>query len=252
MGKLYSGDDTMDKAKMAFETILSHQGIPSSSSAPDLDAKLLEHLPMYFLEPAFFNHPLMRGSCVPSANAHVSARALAKLFAVLAGDGSVGGNRVLRRGRVREMMRPHYDSHPDAPASSDRLSPAAHGVAYGAGLPLHDTVKDGHVRRRSAIGCIGIGGTTAFAIPKERFAIAVTVNKLNFVSAASAAIVILVCKTLGVPIPVEFARMEMMAKKIREENRRKGVEADLFQSMKDALAANVASSAQQAAGGEAR
>lgn len=242
MGKLYSGDDTMDKAKTAFETILSHQGAPAAGGAAGIDANLLENLPMYFLEPAFFNHPFMRSACVPSANAHFSARALAKVFAVLANDGVVGGKRVLRRGRVREMMRPHFDSRADSPpSSSDRLSPAAHGVAYGAGLPLHDTVKDGHLRRRSAIGCIGIGGTTAFAIPRERFAIAVTVNKLNFVSAASAAIVILVCKSLGMPIPVEFARMEMMAKKIREENRRNGVEADLFQSMKDALAANVAS-----------
>ncbi len=87
------------------------------------------------------------------------------------------------------------------------------GAAYGAGMQLYDTVKDGRVRERSAIGCIGIGGTMAFAIPQERFAIAITVNKLNFVSAAAAAIVILVCRTLGVPMPVEFATMETNAKK---------------------------------------
>lgn len=237
LGRLYGGDDSMAKARKAMETITNRDG----GSGDSFDKNVIDSLPMYFLEPAFFNHPMMRASCIPSANAHFSARALAKVFAALANDGEVEGRRILEKGRVARMMETLYDSGSENTKAHEPKQPLRQCTAWGAGLRLYDTVRGGDVKEKSAIGCSGLGGTMAFAIPDERFAIAITVNKLNFVSAATAAIVILVCKTLGIAMPVEYAEMEREASRIRAKKRKNGStsRADLFTSMRDALAANV-------------
>jgi hypothetical protein len=177
---------------------------------PPLDADDLSALPPYLLEPGYFNHPDMRAACIPSANAHASARALAKIYAALSNDGEVDGTRILCKGRVSKMMQAMFDSKCDnaTPAPSSRGR-----VAYGAGLRLYDVKrKSGRVQELAAIGSSGIGGTIAFAIPGERFSIAVTVNRLNVVSAAVAAVVVIVCRTLNVPVPIEFAKLELKAR----------------------------------------
>lgn len=81
------------------------EGAPSSSangSANSMD-DLFKQMP-YVLEPQYFSHPVLREAFVPSANGHFSARALAKLYAMLAGDGVIDGKRILAPGRVAQMM----------------------------------------------------------------------------------------------------------------------------------------------------
>ncbi len=234
-GAMYDGDDSQDKRKEAIENLISHKAF--GGTAGGIDRKALENLPQFFMEPSFFNHPLMRDACVPAVNAHVSARALARICAALSNDGRVQGKRVLRKGRVREMM--------DSAALDD-------SVAYGGGMRVYDTVKDGRVVPKSAIGATGLGGAVAFAVPEERFAMAITVNKLNFVSAAAGAVVITVCNTLGVGMPREYAEMAELAEKTRARMSagREG-EVNVFESMKEALAQHMSREATRQTGAAA-
>lgn len=45
----------------------------------------------------------MRRACIPSANGHFSARALARFFGTLANGGSIDGIRLLSEGTVKAM-----------------------------------------------------------------------------------------------------------------------------------------------------
>lgn len=242
--KMYQGPpNTLELARSAIESLSMSLTSDEHGEAGDLDD--LNALPPYLLEPSYFNHPVMRDACVPSANAHFSARALARLYAALANDGEVGGVRILRKGRVAEMMTALYDSGESVGSSSGSAGPAEGScsearpgqrrerVAYGAGLRLYDVVrKSGRVQQRAAIGCSGLGGTMAFAIPGEhKLAVAVTVNKLNVVSAASALAVHVACQALGAPVPMHIANLERKAREVQRGQ--KG--GDIISALKGAM-----------------
>lgn len=53
-------------------------------------------------------------------------------------------------------------------------------------------------------GHSGMGGSTGFCDVKNRFAIAVTVNKISF-GAVTASIIRYVCSELNLPIPIEYS-----------------------------------------------
>lgn len=228
----YSGSPpNMETARAAMESIAariaaSAGGGEDGKCDDDMDDDL-SSLPHYFLEPTYFNAPTLRASCVPSATGHFSARALARLYAVLANDGEVDGVRVLAKGRVAKMM-----------SSLEHGLPAGGGgaTAYGGGLRVYDVErKNGRVRARGALGAAGLGGTMGFAIPGEhRLAVAVTVNKLNVVSAASALAIAVVCRAMGAPVPAPVARLEARARASMARDRSGG----LFGALKAASAAD--------------
>ncbi|CDF36728.1 unnamed protein product [Chondrus crispus] len=178
--------------------------------------------PAYILDLNFFNHPVMRGGFVPSANGHFSARALAKLYGAVANDGCVDGCRILAPGRAEKMQ----ERFCDIDSRSTR--------GWGAGLTLYDSIdKRGKEVKQSAIGHGGIGGSFAFAVPSENFAMAVTLNKLNAVSISAAVAISVVCKAFEVPTPSwyhAFAEKAMTAFKegSKEKN---GDEASLMEKI---------------------
>lgn len=147
-------------------------------------------LPTYLMDLNFYNHPALRAGFVPSANGHFSARALAKLYAIIANDGVLGNERFLSTNRVERMQ-------------AKMCSFEHRGQrAWAAGLTLYDALeKNGRKRPEAVIGHGGIGGSFAFAIPSERFAMAVTLNKLNAMSVSAAVIVAATCRAFGVPTP---------------------------------------------------
>jgi CubicO group peptidase (beta-lactamase class C family) len=223
--------NSLELARCAIESLSASLTSDELGEAGELDD--LHALPPYLLELNYFNSPTLRAACVPSATAHFSARALARLYACLANDGEVDGVRVLRRGRVAQMM----NLLPHDPADPARTAPAGDRAAYGAGLRLYDVErKSGRVQERAAIGNSGLGGTMGFAIPEHKLAVAVTVNKLNLVSAASALAVHVVCKSLGAPVPTQIANMERRARAVmRRENSN-----DIFAALKSATASDFA------------
>lgn len=157
-------------------------------------------IPAYLLDPNFFNHPVLRAAFIPSANGHFSARALARLYGAVASDGVIGGVRVLEKGRAAKML----EKHSEFTHKGRR--------AWGAGLALYDCMnKRGRTQSFAAVGHGGIGGSMAFCIPEKRFSMAVTLNKLNALSVASASAIAIVCKSFGVPTPEWYYKLMQVA-----------------------------------------
>ena len=52
-----------------------------------------------------FNDRDVRRACLPSANGHFTARALARLYGALANGGAIGGVRLVSKARIAEMQR---------------------------------------------------------------------------------------------------------------------------------------------------
>lgn len=227
---LYSEGDTgmMNNAnlKVLFERILSGQQAsadsPSDSVAtPDAAAPsegtagsdfdrldgdkrsrlgdLLAKTP-YLAEPTFFSHPVLREAVVPAANGHFSARALAKMFSVLAQDGKSGEEQILSPGRTAKMME----------VDAEQVD------AFGAGVRVYSCLdRRGRSVDSKAMGHSGIGGSVAFAVPDNEFSMAFTCNQLNAVSAAGSLLVSAVCAVLNVPAPEAYAGL---LHKLREEH----------------------------------
>ncbi|CAN8073543.1 unnamed protein product [Agarophyton chilense] len=156
----------------------------------NLAPNAVDHAPAYLLDLNFFNHPVLRAGFVPSANGHFTANALAKLYAVISAEGQVDGAQIVDVGRV-EMLQQRIC---DVDSEGRR--------AWGPGLMLYDAIdRSGNVLKHGAIGHGGIGGSFAFAVPSEKFSMAVTLNKLNAMSVASALAIAVVCRTMKVPMP---------------------------------------------------
>jgi aarF domain-containing kinase len=153
----------------------------------------------YLVDPAFFAHPVLREAVVPAANGHFSARALAKMYAVLAQDGVVDGKHVLRPGRAALMM--ETERAPGAAADADESSDA-----FGAGVRVYNCLdRRGRKVSAKAMGHQGIGGSVAFCVPTSNFSVAFTCNQLNAFSVAGAVLISTVCAVLDVPTPAAYA-----------------------------------------------
>jgi hypothetical protein len=97
----------------------------------------------WVLDPCFFNHLLVRKACLPAANGHFTARALARFY-------------------DKAMQQPWWRMATEAVPDSD--------WTLGGLLRFADGLIIGHG---------GIGGSFALAIPKAQLTIAITVNRLE-------------------------------------------------------------------------
>jgi len=159
----------------------------------------------YLLDPRMFNYPPLRDAVFPAANGHFTARALAALFNHLLFDMAKSDN---RPGMVRVLsrdialgMRKFQTSDR---ASYLKLFGQAEGVRYGLGYQLfgfQDQSNGGFVRH-TAFGHVGMGGSIALCDPVTGFAFAMTVNKIVEGRKSSNNVLELVCKELGVGLPV--------------------------------------------------
>jgi CubicO group peptidase (beta-lactamase class C family) len=120
-----------------------------------------------------FNEMRVRKACVPSANGHFSARALARMYAALAGGGQIDGVRLVSEGRIADMQRILTED-------VDRvlMMPIPKGVGFMMG-GARDAVTGVFGPRSTAFGHSGAGGSTAFADPEVGLAVAVTINKMQ-------------------------------------------------------------------------
>ncbi len=121
-----------------------------------------------------YNDMRVRKACIPSANGHFSARALAKMYGALANNGAIGGARLVSSGRIPFMQR-IYTREPDRVIMG---MPIAKGIGFFMGG------KTGGVHgatgpRESAFGHPGAGGSIAFADPEVGLSIAVTINRMQ-------------------------------------------------------------------------
>lgn len=135
------------------------------------DAEFYKAMPKGIFPP--FNTLAVRQACLPSANGHFTARALAKMYAALAGDGSVDGVRLVSPERLPEMNRlitEGVDVVIGVPIKR-AIGFGLGGVANGIHGPLGP--------RETAFGHAGAGGSVAFADPEIGLSVAVTLNKMS-------------------------------------------------------------------------
>lgn len=120
-----------------------------------------------------YNELRVRRACIPSANGHFTARALARMYAALANGGEVDGVRLVSRERIAAMQRV-------LTRDVDRvlMLPIPKGIGFMMGGTWAG-VPGTFGPRETAFGHSGAGGSTAFADPEVGLAVAVTVNKMQ-------------------------------------------------------------------------
>jgi CubicO group peptidase (beta-lactamase class C family) len=119
---------------------------------------------------ALFNRPAVQRALVPAGNGVGTARDLARLFACLAGEGSVGGDRLLAPETVRAATELRVAVEHDATLGVPRRY--ARGFER-AGLPQD---KYGALAPRRVFGHGGFGSIVAWADPREDLAVAYVTN----------------------------------------------------------------------------
>ena len=121
-----------------------------------------------------FNEMQVRKACIPAGNGHFTARALVKMYAALAGDGSIEGVRLVSPERISDMQRLVTE---DMDIVIGR--PSNRGIGFGLGGEAGG-ISGPLGPRRTAFGHGGAGGSIAFADPEANLAVAVTLNKMSF------------------------------------------------------------------------
>lgn len=136
------------------------------------DAEMFKAMPKQQWQ--YFNDMEVRKACLPSGNGHFSARAVAKMYAALAGDGSIDGVRLVSPERIQHMNRLITD-----------------GVDVVIGVPMRKAIGfflggetegiHGPIGARpTAFGHPGAGGPVGFADPEAKLAVAVISNKMTY------------------------------------------------------------------------
>ncbi len=146
-------------------------GTPSPLDALPADHDFFKAMPRDY--PMDYNSMEVRKACLPSANGHFTARALAKMYGALANGGEVDGVRLVSPERIGLMSAIQVES-------PDRVLfiPLAKSIGFFNGGQLFG--KHGATGpRRTAFGHPGAGGSIAFADPEVGLSVAVTLNKMS-------------------------------------------------------------------------
>jgi CubicO group peptidase (beta-lactamase class C family) len=121
-----------------------------------------------------FNEMAVRKACLPSGNGHFTARALAKMYAVLAQGGELDGVRLVSKDRIPLMRRLMTQE-------IDRVlgSPTPKGVGFFLGGSTAGNA--GLIGPRdTAFGHPGAGGSVAFCDPEAGLSVGLTMTKMQF------------------------------------------------------------------------
>jgi CubicO group peptidase (beta-lactamase class C family) len=121
----------------------------------------------------YMNEKFFLKAPIPSYSGFFTARALAKMYAALALDGSLEGIRLVSKERIKHMQR-------IMTRDVDRVLgvPVPKGIGYFMGMQIgrfHWELGP----RQTAFGHSGMGGSVAFADPEAKLSIAVTLNKMQ-------------------------------------------------------------------------
>jgi hypothetical protein len=156
-----------DEATEAVDSLLSGDGTGDSALLAD---------------PCMFNTDKIRRACIPSANGHFSARALAKFYGCLANGGSLNGASILSPEMVAAM------------AVTKATMEGQHGMPaseWGLGVRKYGATAFGHG---------GLGGSLALCDPAHKFSIAITLNKLTLDREVATQVLRRVCEALDIPM----------------------------------------------------
>jgi CubicO group peptidase (beta-lactamase class C family) len=121
-----------------------------------------------------WNKMEVRKACIPAGNGHFTARALAKMYAALAGDGSIDCVRLVSLDRISQMHRLVTD-RADIVILGRPIKRSIGFILGGINSGVHGPIGP----RITAFGHTGAGGSVAFADPEVGLAVAVTLNKME-------------------------------------------------------------------------
>ncbi|CAA0814948.1 ABC1 family protein [Striga hermonthica] len=205
--------------------------------------------------PALFNTLNARRAIIPAANAHCSARALARYYAALVDRGTIppphSSSTQPRLGthlhtpkfpspkpEKKEKKSKRHARNSDRSINGKNYTevPTSNIDGFGEGTRNDKIFNNGNIHdaftgsgeyeslalpgrefglgfKRSysgdgeliGFGHSGMGGSTGYCDVKNRFAIAVTLNKMNL-GGVTAKVVQLVCSELNIPLPADFYR----------------------------------------------
>ncbi|KAL6549714.1 hypothetical protein OROMI_020202 [Orobanche minor] len=229
------------------------------SKRPDLPSsfqfQLQDMAQMASTVPALFNTLDARRSIIPSANAHCSARALARYYASLVDRGTIPPphssstqpqlgthphipkfpspkstkkgkqSKRARDSKSRSIDGKNYtgvptgdkggfgnDQRNDKLFTNNKIHDAFMGIGEYANFALSDRELGlGFKRSYSEDGKLigfghsGVGGSTGYCDINNRFALGVTLNKMNM-GGVTAKVMQLVCSELNIPLPADFYR----------------------------------------------
>ena len=111
-----------------------------------------------------FNDPSVVSACIPAANGMFTARSLARMYAMLAGDGELDGVRLMSAGRVYLLSHVHS-------RKIDKVVP----IPMHWRLGYHRVFSFG-IRAPEAFGHFGYQGSGAWCDPSRHLAVGFTVN----------------------------------------------------------------------------
>jgi CubicO group peptidase (beta-lactamase class C family) len=167
-GEMYVGipDGVEDRlATLEIATIGDNLPIPE-------DAEMFKAMPKQQWQ--HFNDMDVRKACLPSGNGHFTARAVAKMYAALAGDGSIDGVRLVKQERLQHMNRLITDA-------TDVVIGVPMRKAIGFFLGGETAGIHGPIgARETAFGHPGAGGPVGFADPEAKLAVGVISNKMTY------------------------------------------------------------------------
>jgi CubicO group peptidase (beta-lactamase class C family) len=149
------------------DQVMGERGLvmsPESDFLKAMPSKLWQH----------FNSMTVRKACLPAANGHFSARALAKMYAALSMDGSIQSTRLVSPERIAAMHRLEVEGVDRVIGTVSRK-----GIGFFLGGSING-ISGPMGPHTTAFGHGGAGGSIGFADPEAQLAIAVTLNKMEF------------------------------------------------------------------------
>jgi CubicO group peptidase (beta-lactamase class C family) len=123
------------------------------------------------LQPANFNRHDVRQAEIPAVGGYATAAAVARLFAMLAGDGEIDGVRLLPAELVASMRTARENSEAPDPFLGGPARLSVGGFMLGGAKPAVGT-------REDTMFSIGAGGSIAWADHANDLAVAITHNRM--------------------------------------------------------------------------
>ena len=126
-----------------------------------------------------FNDVDIRTACLPGANGHFSARALARMYGALANGGAIDGVSLVSPEQIICMQTMQTDAADRVLGRSIRRTTGF--TLGGLGPDLFGNLVHGpQGSRETSFGHAGAGGSVGFADPEIGLGVAVTVNKMSY------------------------------------------------------------------------
>jgi len=151
------------------------EAVTASDTEDQPTELMLRVMPPQVTSAAVVNRPDFRRASIPGGGGIMNARAIARHYAMLAGDGQLDGTRLLSVKRCEEIRALQSDA-PDIMFGGR--------TRWGIGYMLGGDPEDGGNieigRGESAFGHGGNGGSLGYADPARKLSVGVTKNRMNW------------------------------------------------------------------------